>query len=55
MIILHGTLSHCALEVYILALTVSNWTKLHLICYKGNNLKNNHARVMVLVHYTSSE
>ena len=26
-----------------------------LLCYKGNNLKNKHARVMVLVHDTSSE
>ena len=26
-----------------------------LLCYKGNNLKKIHARVMVLVHDTSSE
>ena len=25
------------------------------ICYKGNNLKNEHARVMVLVHDMLSE
>ena len=25
------------------------------LCYKGNNLMTNHARVMVLVHDTSSE
>ena len=25
------------------------------VCYKGNNLKNTHARVMVLVHDTSSQ
>ena len=25
------------------------------LCYKGNNLKNIHARVMVLVHDTSSQ
>ena len=25
------------------------------LCYKGNNLKNTHARVMVLVHDTSSQ
>ena len=25
------------------------------LCYKGNNLKNKHARVMVLVHDTLSE
>ena len=25
------------------------------LCYKGNNLKNEHARVMVLVHAMSSE
>ena len=25
------------------------------LCYKGNNLKNKHARVIVLVHDTSSE
>ena len=25
------------------------------LCYKGNNLKNVHARVMVLVHHTSSQ
>ena len=29
-----------------------NWIKL---CYKGNNLKTKHARVMGLVHGTSSE
>ena len=28
-----------------------NWIKL---CYKGNNLKNKQARVMVLMHYMSS-
>ena len=26
-----------------------------LLCYKGNNLKNEHARVMDLVYETSSE
>ena len=25
------------------------------LCYKGNNLKNIHARVMVFEHYTSSQ
>ena len=25
------------------------------LCYKGDNLKNTHARVMVLVHDTSSQ
>ena len=25
------------------------------LCYEGNNLKNKHARVMVLVHDTSSD
>ena len=25
------------------------------LCYKGGNLKNTHARVMVLVHDTSSQ
>ena len=29
--------------------------KIAFSCYKGNNLKNKHARVMVLVHETSSE
>ena len=31
--------------------------KMHLVilCYKENNLKNKHARVMPLVHDTSSE
>ena len=30
-------------------------TKLHLVMLQGNDLKNIHARVMVLVHDTSSE
>ena len=30
-------------------------TKNAFNCYKGNNLKNKHARVMVFVHDTSSE
>ena len=30
-------------------------TKLHLVMLQGEDLKNKHARVMVLVHDTSSE
>ena len=30
-------------------------TKLHLVMLQGDNLKNIHARVMALVHDTSSE
>ena len=29
--------------------------KMHLVMLQGNNLKNKHARVMVLVHNMSSE
>ena len=35
---------------------LTDWTKnCILLCYKGNNLKKTHARVMVLMHDTSSE
>ena len=33
----------------------SEQTKLHLVMLQGNNLKNKHARVMVLEHDMSSE
>ena len=35
---------------------LTKWTKnCTKLCYKGNNLKNEYARVMVFVHDTSSE
>ena len=38
------------------SIQLTEWTKNCIsFCYKGNNLKNKNARVMVLVHETSSE
>ena len=38
------------------SIQLTEWTKNCIsLSYKGNNLKNKHARVMVLVHDTSSE
>ena len=62
MVLVHETLSHCALQVFnfqpnsfnIVQLTERTRNCIYL-CYKGNNLKNIHARVMVLVHDTSSQ
>ena len=34
---------------------LTEWTKCPNLCYKGNNLINKRARVMILVHDTSSE
>ena len=34
---------------------LKEWTKCPYLCYKGNNLINKSARVMVLKHDTSSE
>ena len=54
MILVHDTLSNCALEVYEfnqIALTVFNLQSgqiMDLVMLQGNNLKNKHARVMVL-------
>ena len=39
-----------------ISVTVIEWTRFcDYLCYKGDNLKNTHARVMVLVHDTSSQ
>ena len=34
---------------------LTEWTKCPYLCYKGNNLINKRARVMILEHDTSSE
>ena len=34
---------------------LTEWTKSPYFCYKGNNLINERASVMILVHDTSSE
>ena len=62
MALVHDTLSNCALQVYEVSTkrlqkcpTYRADTKLHLLMFLGNNSKNTHARVMVLVHDTSSQ
>ena len=53
-------MTHGAVEMYEFSnsfnsVQLAERTKCILLCYKGNNLKNKHGRVMVLVHDTSSE
>ena len=62
MVLVHDTSSQCALQLYEVSLKyllrLSSYradTILFYLCYKGDNLKNTHARVMVLVHDTSSQ
>ena len=64
MVLVHDTLSHCALQVYEISTKLNSFNSVQLtertrnciyLCYKGNNLKNILARVMVLVHDTSSQ
>ena len=62
MVLVHDTLSHlCATSVLSfnqIALTVFNLQRTQnciFFRYKGDNLKNIYARVMVLVHDTSSQ
>ena len=58
MALVHYTLSHWTLEVYEPNSFVQLKEQIKIciyLCYKGGNLKNKHARVMVLVHDTSSE
>ena len=61
MVLVHDVLSRCALQVYEVQPNSFNSVQLTertrnciYLCYKGNNLKNIHARVMVIVHGTSS-
>ena len=52
MLFVHDTSSQCALQMY----EVIERTRFcDYLCYEGDNLKNTHARVMVLVHGTSSQ
>ena len=62
MVLVHDTLSHCALQVYevsakLLQQCSTYRASRNCIClrYKGDDLKNIHARVMVLWHDTSSQ
>ena len=62
MVLVHDTMAYCALQVYKVQPNSFNSVQLTertrnciYLCYKGNNLKNIHARVMVLVHDTSSQ
>ena len=62
MVLVHDTLSHCVLQVYKFqpnSVTVFNLQSGHEIPFtyitKGDNLKNIYAKVMVLVHSTSSQ
>ena len=62
MVLVHDTLSHCALQVYEVQLNSFNSVQLTertrnfiYLCYKGNNFKIIHARVMNLVHDISSQ
>ena len=62
MVLVHDTSSQCALQMYevslkyLLGYQVIERTRFcDYLCYKGDNLKNTHARVMVLMHDTSSQ
>ena len=56
MVLVHDTLSHCALQVHgFSSVQLTERTRNFIsLCYT-NNLKNIHAKVMVLVHDTSSQ
>ena len=58
---MHEVLSRCALQVYEVQPNSFNSVQptertrnCIYLCYKGNKLKNKHARVMVIVHDASS-
>ena len=62
MVLVHDTSSQCALQMYEVSLNICNGYQViertrfcDYLCYKGGNLKNSHARVMVLVHDTSPQ
>ena len=59
MVLVHDTLSSRSVRSFnqiALSVQLTELTKIAFsYVYKGNNLKNKHARVMVLVHNTSSE
>ena len=62
MVLVHDTSSQCALQMYEVSLkylygyqVIERTRFCDYLCYKGDNLKNTHARVMVLVHDTSSQ
>ena len=59
---MHDTSSQCALQMYEVSLkylysyqVIERTQFCDYLCCKGDNLKNTHARVMVLVHDTSSQ
>ena len=63
MVLVHDMSSQCALQMYEVSLkylfngyqVIERTRFCDYLCYKGDNLKNTHARVMVLVHETSSQ
>ena len=62
MVLVHDTLSQCALQIYEVSLKylqqLSSYradTVFSLLMLQGGYLKNTHARVMVLEHVTSSQ
>ena len=61
MVLVHDTSSQCALQMYEVLNICNGYQVIErtrfcdYLCYKGDNLKNTHARVMVLVHDTSSQ
>ena len=62
MVLMHDTLSQCVLECMKFqpnsfnSVQLSEWTRSCIyLCYKGDNLENINARVMVLVHDMSSQ
>ena len=62
MVLVHDTSSQCALQMYEVCCIICNSYQViertrfcDYLSYKGGNLKNTHARVMVLVHDTSSQ
>ena len=62
MVLVHDTSAQCALQMYEVSLNICNGYQViertrfcDYLCYKGDNLKNTHAIVMVLVQDTSSQ
>ena len=58
MVLAHDTSSKRALQMYEVSLkyqVIERTRFCDYLCYKGDHLKNTHARVMVLVHDTSSQ
>ena len=64
MVLVHDTTSQCALQMYKVLLKyllllssyrADTFCDYMYLCYKGDNLKNTHTRVIVLVHDTLSQ